>query len=617
MSEGVQDGRRVAPRPEESPKRLGGRRPGRRRRIWLVVFGVIALWAVLAAWMLWSAANDARDGMTSMEDFSALASEDIATFVDSIGGQSDDVAEETGAAQLQQAADSFGSAHDSISSPVLAPLRVLPVLGRQLRSVQALSGAAATASHEASVAFADLTAILESSTHLPEDRLATTAEVERVLTTLQANLGELDLGPSEALIGPLANARQRFEDEYAQVTETLDTAVTAVTGVHDFLEGPNRYLVLAANNAEMRAGSGMYLQIGTMDVDAGLFALSDFEATADLALPAPGAELPPEVMALWAPLEPTQDWRNVNVTPRFDQSAAAAAKMWEAAGRGPVDGVAAIDVVGLRRLLEIIGPVEVDTVDGPMSIDAENVESHLLLEQYRDADDDAVERRSELGRVATAVFESFNARGVSATQLLQVLQDTGEGRHLLMWSSEPTQQAAWEVLGAAGQLSEDDLLLSVLNRGGNKLDQFLGVHATLTSVTTGGLRRVSVQVDLGNRTPEGLPRYVAGPFPGTDLVAGDYLGLLALTVPAGAGNPSVEGTTLAATGLDGDNKVIVADVLLGRGQSTTITISFDLPTAWTSLDVQASARVPPVTWTAGGRSWDDDRPETVELDALG
>lgn len=591
----------------------------RRRLIVLAVATIVVAWLVACAALLWSAKGDAETGLDAMNDFSSLASTDISTFVESIGGQQDDVAEETGEQRLRDAADAFEQANASVSSPLLVPMRFVPVLGRQVRSVDALSAAAATTAADAATAFGDLTALLDASTNEPGDRLATTAEVERILTTLQTGIDELDLGPSEALVGPLARARERFVDEYEQVMATLDDAVVAITGVHDFLEGPSRYLVMAANNAEMRAGSGMFLQMGSMDVAGGQFTLGEFEATADLKLPTPGAALDPDLAALWGPLEPTQDWRNLNVTPRFDETARMATEMWAASGRGEVDGVLAVDVVGLRRLLELVGPVEVDGVDGPTTITAENVQSQLLLEQYAGADDDVEgARRAQLGRVASAVFESFNQRSVSATQLLQVLQDTGAGRHLLLWSSVPEQQAAWEALGASGRVPENALMVSVLNRGGNKLDQFLSTRAALSAVDVDDtMRRVTVRVDMTNDAPGGLPRYVGGPYPGTDFAAGEYIGLLAVTVPSGAGNPAVDGAELVGTAVDGDSRVLVSRVRLPRGASGSFTVSFDLPSTWATIDVLPSARVPATEWSAGDLAWSSERSQVVELDALG
>jgi len=349
----------------------------------------------------------------------------------------------------------------------------------------------------------------------------------------------------------------------------------------------------------------------------GTFTLGEFEAAADLQLTEPGATLDAGLEPIWGPLSPTEDFRNVNLTPRFEESARLASQMWESSGRGPVDGVMAIDVVGLKRLLKVVGPVEIEGLDGPLTITAENVQKQLLLQQYQDAEDEeAGLRRASLGRVASAVFQSFNERQISADELLAVLQDSGSGRHLMLWSDKAPQQAAWEALGAAGTLSDNTLMVSILNRGGNKLDQFLTTDSVLTATTDGANRRMRVQVTMTNTTPNGLPRYVAGPYFGTDLAEGEYLGLLSLTVPQGAGNPAVEGAELVAAGEDGPTRIIVSNVRIPRDQTAVVTVEFDLPVEWTSVEVLPSARVPPMTWTAGEATWTDKKPRLVELDEL-
>jgi hypothetical protein len=127
---------------------------------------------------------------------------------------------------------------------------------------------------------------------------------------------------------------------------------------------------------------------------------------------------------------------------------------------------------------------------------------------------------------------------------------------------------------------------------------------------------MSVQVTLTNVSPDELPRYVGGPYPGTTLSAGDYQGLLSITVPGGAGNPSVTGAELAATGQDGPNHLIVSEVLVPKGETLEITVEFDLPTSWTLIDILPSARVPAMEWTAGDATWKDHQPHEVDLDTL-
>lgn len=588
------------------------------RRIVFAVVIVLLAWAGAAGILLLGAAKDARTGLDQMQDLRGQATKDLPTFVDSVGGDSDDVAEEVGAQQLLEASHSFADAHDRVTSPVLAPLRYVPVLGRQLDSVIALSGAAETTTREASKAFEQLERVLEGSSEAPDSRVAAANEIATVLGDLHDDLGRIDLGPTEKLLPPLARARNQFVEDYDRVMNTLGLATTSVDGVVDLLQGPNRYLVLAANNAEMRAGSGMFLQVGVMDVAAGRFEVGDFTAAQDLVLAEPGTTPDPDVETNWGFLEPDREFRNVNLTPRFDESARMAAEMWNSSGRPPVDGVIAIDVRGLRDVLELVGPVDVGDGSGTDVIDASTVMQALLLDQYLTYEDFDLreERRDRLGRVATAVFESFNERPVAASRLLKMLQDAGASRSILLWSSKPVQQDAWVALGASGRLPDNSVMLSVLNRGGNKLDQFLTVRADMSSAAASGGHRISVDVSIANDTPEGMPDYVQGPHPRSGVGAGDYLGIVALTVPAGAVDVQIAGAQFGFAADDGPTRVITSPLLVSAGDETRFTISFELSDAWTVVEVQPSARVPATSWTAGSLSWSDDVPQAVDLDAL-
>lgn len=547
-----------------------------------------------------------------MEGLSGLASEDPATLVGSVGGTIDDVEEETAALQLAEAASSFDAAHDLLGSPVLRPLWFAPVIGRQLRSASALAAAATTTAGSAADAAEELSGVLTASTATGADRLAALQRGERVVSEFRASVGELDLGPTEALVPPLANARNRFSREYARLIETLEQTGVALRGVAAFLEGPNRYLVMAANNGEMRAGSGMILQVGPMDVADGAFFVGDFVATDQLVLDRPASALDADVAALWGDLSPARDWRNTNLSPRFDETARLTADMWEQSGRSKVDGVISVDVVAIAELLELTGPV---TLLSGETISADMVLEDLLVGQYRTFGDDRAARRERLGQVAGAVLDALNERPISAQQLVGTLREMGDGRHILMWSSEPVQMEAWRALGTDGVPEQDTMLLSVLNRGGNKLDSYLAITSTVTTAEAGDLRHVSVEVVLTNQAPPDLPPYVAGPHPFTDMVEGEYKGIVALTVPAGSGNLEVTGGTPAAIGRDGPNRLAATEVRLRRGDSAKVRFDFDLPESTGPITVLPSARVVPTTWTMGSGSWTDAVAHELALDA--
>ncbi|MFV0316435.1 MAG: DUF4012 domain-containing protein [Microthrixaceae bacterium] len=580
---------------------------------------LVVVWLVLAGVQVFGAYRSATSGLDEMEGLGALATDDLGSFIDSMGGDTDDVPEETAAAQLASAATDFSAAKAHLGSVFLAPLRPLPVIGRQLRSAQALATSAETTANAGSVAFDQLNAELAGTAQSPGARLETASTTQRVLEELQAALSGLDAGPAEKLLPPLARARNRFTAEYDRTMETLDSALVTVRGVNEFLTGPTRYLVLASNNAEMRAGSGMFLQVGQLTVTQGVFEVSEFTPAGQLLANLPSTDLDPDIARLWDWLDPDREWRNLNLSPRFDQSARMAADMWVAAGNEPVDGVMSLDVVGVAELLDTIGPVEVGEGPERVEVSSRTVIDYLLLEQYEDFVDDRDARRDQLGTVSRAIFEAFNNRSWSASGLMQSLKRSGEGRHVMLWSTNETEQAAWTELGATGVPRADSLMVSVLNRGGNKLDQFLEVDAELTAEPADGsqdMRRLTLNLTLSNTAPEHLPPYVEGPHPLTGLSAGDYLGLVSVSLPGGAGNLSMDGARLMLSGDDGPSRMAIGEVLIPRGQSADIQVSFDLPTDWEEIEITPSARVPAVTWDRGGVGWGDGAPVQVNLDDL-
>lgn len=590
-----------------------GRRRRWPRRVALVVGAVVVLWVGFTAVRLATAAGDAARGVDAMQAARETATGDLGRFVDSVGRPGSSESKRLDA-QLADATDAFRSAHDTVESPVIGPLRSMPILGRQIRSVSALSSAAATTTAATRTSFHRLSDIAASAPDSPAARVAAGRQTQDVLSGYADSVRGLDLGPRTGLVGPLADAYNRFAVEDQQLHDTLGRALTAVTGVNQFLSGPTRYLVVAANNAEMRAGSGMFLQAGELTVDGGRFSLSDMEPTAKMVLPKPGTTLDPDVASLWDWTYPDREFRAVNVTPRFDESARMAADMWTAAGHAPVDGVIAMDVVGLQRLLRLVGPVEVSGPDGhPTTITADDVIQQLLVQQYLDAGQDTTLRRDRLSEVASAVFDAMNHRAFSPGQLLRALQGSGRRRHLLAWSRDPVEQAGWVALGTSGVLDGSSMLLSVLNRGGNKLDQFLVVDSEMRWSQAGDVRHVSVTVRIANHTPDGLPRYVVGPFPGLGTSAGEYVGVLALTVPRSAFRPATEGAEMVLSGNDGPTRVIGAKVDVRAGATTAVTFRFDVPLTQREIRVQPSARVPPSTWHAAGTTWTDDELHVVRL----
>ena len=576
-----------------------------RRRLLLLAGLALVVWAVVAAFFLLRLASDLRAGKDA---------------ADAARGQlgAEELADQEPLPELRTAAARFASAHDRAGGLVLAPLRVLPVVGRQLRSVDALSGAAAAIADAGVDAVERAGAVFEDPAGAGPARVEQVRELRDLLEEAAGRLAAIDdLGPRDGLLAPLADARNDLAADLAEANETLGKAHTGAEAAFGLLSGPRRYLVLAANNAEMRAGSGMWLQGGalvTRDGDLELEEMVSLHLDAD---PPDGAVVPTgDLAARWGFLNPGNEWRNLMASPRFPESAQLAVEMWRAAGRGEVDGVLAVDAIGLQAIVEATGPVQ--TAEG--SLEAGSVLQHLLHDQYLAFADDAApdsqvnaERREGLADLADAAIAAMDEGGYEASTLVRTLGDAVAGRHLLAWSAREDEQRGWEAAGMGGDLSADSLLVSVLNRGGNKLDWYLHVAADLTVERAGDGWDVAVELTLENTAPGGDPRYVQGPAPGIEgLEAAEYRGIVAVNVPGAAEGSAFDGVDgLAVVGADGPTRVVGFELDLARGESRTLVLRFRLPADVRELVVEPSARVPAISWHYGSEDWKDSASRTA------
>jgi hypothetical protein len=559
----------------------------RRRTRVLVAAGALgALWLLAAAYLLVGAARDLRAGTAAMEGARA-------------GNGLSEVADGRPLPHLRTAERRFARAEARTTSPVLLPVRLVPVLGRQLRSVAALSSAARDVAGTALDAMTRSRQLLEPPRGSNPERVELVRSLGGLAGDTHDRLAAIGLGPADGLFAPLARARNRLGDELAKVQDELGRASTAATGVAEMLTGPRRYLVFAANNAEMRAGSGMFLSVGELEIDDGGLHLGEMRSVVDVPVPG-GVAISADLADRWGWLAPNREWRNLMASPRFDATAELAARMWVAAGNRPVDGVLALDPVALEGVLAATGPV---TVDG-RSVDAEDVVDELLHGQYlRFPERDRSVRREELGRIARGAFDALDAGRWSVSGLAGGLRRAASGRHLLAWSAKPAQQAGWEALGVDGALDADSLLVSVLNRGSNKLDQFLAVTADIDVDRTAAGTDVSLSVTLRNTVPAGEPPYVAGEDPASGVPSGSYLGILTVNLPGAATGGRIDGvTSLAVAGPDGPTRVVGHQLRVDPGQARTLVVRFTLPPGATGLRVEPSARVPAIAWTGAGGS---------------
>jgi hypothetical protein len=568
----------------------------------VTVLALVVLWIVAVAVVMVVAADHLRHGEQSVQSARQ-------------GLSADGILSGAPTVSLRSASSNFGSAHSLLSSPLLWPVQVLPVAGRQLRSVEALSQAAQQIAQTGVGTVGRSQSLLRLPHSAGPQRVADLQQLAALASSTHRALADVDLGPEQGLIGPLAHERNTLASDLAQVRTTLSRTSEAATAAAAILQGPGTYLLLAGNNAEMRSGSGAFEEAGTVTTGNGELHLSDMVPTSSLSLPPGAVPVSGDLAARWGWLLPGLDFRNLGLTPQFDVNGPLAAQMWKAKTGQTVDGVLAIDVGGLQSLLDVTGPVTTST---GQVVTASNVEQLLLHDQYvgETYASDSTARVDELSTLASATLDALENQPIKLHALADALSSAAAGRHVLLWSADPTTERAWAGAGVAGQLKPSSLMADVINRGGNKLDQYLSEDVALQLTVHGGQTDGTLAMTFANKTPPGQSPFIAGPFPGLGTVYGQYVGIATVNLPGYARDiTSPSNSSVVTSGPEGPTLLEGATMSILAGATQSITFHFVLPEAHGSLTVVPSARIGPANWhvtgIAGTSTFEDDTPHDI------
>jgi uncharacterized protein DUF4012 len=507
----------------------------------------------------------------------------------------------------------FGAAHHDLDNPLLAPIGALPVIGRQLRSVRSLAAAAEAVGDAGEAAVSQARTALQAPHSDGPQRLAAIRSLAAAATTADARLSRISLGPDRALLGPIRSRYNDFDARLLKVQAGLHRGAVAAQAAAQLFAGPSHVLLLAANNAEMRDGSGMFLSLVELDIDDGHITIGPVQQSRYFQV-APGAvPLTGGYASPWGVYLADIDWRNLGVTPRFDETGALAAQMWQAKTGQPIDAVMSLDIAGIQALLQATGPVQA----GAEMVNAGNVVQLLMHDQYlgsNGASADVSARKEQLGQIADAAFSAIERGGYNTSSLASSLPRIVAGRHLMMWAKDPTLEADWTTAGVSGTLKADALLAAVQNMGANKLDYFTSVSSVLTVEAGAASTVITVRVHLANATPAGQPPYIAG-----NGDAGEppntYRAYVTLTMPVSAYDISVDHSLEAQiSGVDGPVRTVAVLRDVGPGQQTDVTFTFSLPGAHGHLELVSAARVPAATMEVAGAGppQSDDRQLRVQ-----
>lgn len=356
-------------------------------------------------------------------------------------------------------------------------------------------------------------------------------------------------------------------------------------------EHPATYLVLLENNNEARPGGGFIGSYVLLDVNDGYLQDMTFNDVYELDGQYYEPIAPPGEIA-----DLTNNWRfrDSNYSPDLTVSSAKSAWFLEEEGGRGVDYVMTVDLTFVSRLLQITGPIKLESL--PIALSADNF-STVLSYMVESKLTGVKTPKLVLGEFVQAV--QARCRELQPwEELLQLAEEMAQAKHFSIYSDEPEAQDLFEELGLLGEIDpvapkEDYTLVVHTSIGGNKTDPYLEQSIThRTQIEQDGLIYDEIEITRTHTwtdVDEMMLRNLLASFGFTDVDSTmiDLLGrginrsAMRVYVPYGSALVSAHGIDSTAiethTDLDLGLDYFYFKWDLAPGESETITLTYMLP----------------------------------------
>lgn len=526
-------------------------------------------------------------------------------------------------------ADQIASMRDTVNGPAWTIASFIPVYGDDIKLVRGVMDQAHILAQDAMLPactqledFKLSNLLSDGAVNLPmlKELIATIQDVEPVVTS--------SIDAIEDLPDPHIG---KIKELMAKVTEPMATAKSALSNINEIApllpqmlgDGSTRtYLLMAQQNAELRATGGLPGSVGPLFVENGKISVGEFEG--GNAITSEGSTLQSEVTAEEAALFSDRiGFRMTDSTfnPDFPRVAHFAKGMWELKTGQHVDGVIAIDPVFLQYLLSLAGGVDVAGIN----VNGDNAAALMLHDAYNML---SVEQTDQFfSGVAGLAFKQImgNLGEVGFANLFKTL-DRGIAEHrFLAWMENSDEEGIMTLMGCSGALKDDpaepELGVYFADETWSKISWYFssnthvdeGVknsdgttyHVTTTMTNNLTLDEASKQVD-----------YITGYHPNKKDLAGMFMHVY-LAAPAGGSisNIATEGGDFSPQPFTempyNQWTFFTASPVLAGGE--TITISYDVTVSAEAEQPLMVRTTPTAQVVAGwGTNEADPQPEAAE-----
>lgn len=441
----------AAPEPPSprSPMRVVG-------RVLIALLAVVIVCGVglgVLAWSVMGTASAAKSQASSLEQ----------SLLDGDGEQA--------RAQANELNQSLTSLRDKTHGGAWSVASHLPLVGRDIQNVQALTDCAADLSQNALMPIVDTAAGM---------RLSDLVQERAVDTGMLSSLRGAVVAASPTVVNSARTIASLEPGVVVPLNEKLDEFRTPLNDAADLLSDVDRlfsivlsmlgdggqtrtYVLLAQTNAEIRAGGGFPGSVGMVQVTDGRAELGEFHSVYEvkdrIVANGFGAAIGEDERAAFGDVLST-DAAGPTLTPNFVRSGQITKEQWENAYGYTVDGVIAMDPIFLQRVLALTGGVT--AFDGT-EVNGDNAAAELLHNVYMryGFDEDGNEKEDAFfTNVADQAFGKlldtmggFEAEAFS--QLWNIIRESGADHRFQVWMADGDQQSMMHDLNLTGEIQQD------------------------------------------------------------------------------------------------------------------------------------------------------------------
>ena len=431
-------------------------------------------------------------------------------------------------AELERAQVELDKAHSRVSSPLLQPLKLVPVVAQHLRSVTtaAEQGSIVAGEARAAAVEADIDQLTFRQGQFDLDLLSTMApRLESAAASLANAVEAIEHDRSSWLVGPVDSRLVSLLDEVEAVLPEAELAAEAARVMPAMLgsEGERRYLMLFGSPGEAREFGGFVGGFAVLSVDDGDLDLVQAGSINDIVPIANREELdePRNYPSEYVKADPAQFPQNLTSTPNIAVIARATQDVFPELFGAPIDGVVYVDPYALAAMTEITGPVSVEGIGDDLVGD--DIVDFIFDGQYR-LFDDRDTRFEAIGALAEATAAGFSGIDLPGPEELgRRLGPVARGGNLQVVTYDDAENAFLASVRLQRSFvapeTVDSFAVIHTNATESKLDLFLQREITYdVTVADDRALRAIVDVALRSSIPADAPALTYGYTDGTNEV---------------------------------------------------------------------------------------------------